>query len=50
MTLFQFPRWTDGFRPLLGIAAVLTPTYVVALFIYGASAETLQVGYAPLLP
>lgn len=50
MTLFQFPRWTDGFRPLLGIAAVLTPTYIVALFIYGASADTLQVGYAPEQP
>jgi len=50
MTLFQFPRWSDGFRPILGIAAVLTPTYIVALFIYGASAATLQVGYAPEQP
>jgi hypothetical protein len=50
MTLFQFPKWTDGLRPLLGIAAVLTPTYIVALFVYGASAETLQVGYAPEQP
>lgn len=50
MTLFQFPRWTDGLRPLLGIAAVLTPTYIVALFVYGASADTLQIGYAPEQP
>ena len=50
MTLFHFPRWTDGLRPLMGIAAVLTPTYVVALFVYGASAETLNVGYEPTQP
>ncbi len=50
MKLFQFPRWTDALRPLLGIAAVLTPTYVVALFVYGASADTLQVGYQPEQP
>lgn len=50
MNLFQFPRWSDSLRPLLGIAAVLTPTYIVALFVYGASAETLQVGYAPVQP
>lgn len=50
MTLFQFPRWTDGLRPLLGITAVLAPTYLVALFVYGASADTLQVGYAPEQP
>ena len=50
MNLFQFPRWTDTLRPLLGIAAVLTPTYIVAMFVYGASAETLQVGYAPEQP
>lgn len=50
MNLFQFPRWTDALRPLLGIAAVLTPTYIVVLFVYGASAETLQVGYMPEQP
>lgn len=50
MNPFQFPRWTDALRPLLGIAAVVTPAYLVALFAYGASAQTLQVGYAPEQP
>ncbi len=50
MKLFQFPRWTDRLRPLLGLALVLTPVYLTVLFAYGASAENLNVGYEPEQP
>lgn len=50
MSLYHFPRWTDAFRPILGLAAVLVPTFVVVAFVYGASAENLNTGYAPEQP
>ncbi|MBC8327382.1 MAG: cytochrome c3 family protein [Planctomycetes bacterium] len=50
MSLFQFPRWTDKLRPLLGATLLLAPAYVTALFYFGASPETLAVGYAPEQP
>ena len=50
MSPYHFPRWTDALRPVLGIAAILVPTYVIVLVAYGASAENLNVGYAPEQP
>lgn len=50
MSLYHFPRWTDSFRPILGLAAVLIPTFLVVVFAYGASAENLNTGYAPEQP
>jgi menaquinone reductase, multiheme cytochrome c subunit len=50
MSLYQFPRWTDAFRPFLAIAALGAPVYLVVLFAYGASPQTLAVGYQPDQP
>jgi len=50
MSLYQFPRWTDALRPLLGVTALGAPIYVVLLFYYGASPQTLAVGYQPTQP
>ena len=50
MSLYQFPRWTDAIRPLLGVTALGAPVYLVLLFYYGASPKTLAVGYEPTQP
>jgi menaquinone reductase, multiheme cytochrome c subunit len=50
MSLYQFPRWTDAFRPLLAMVALGAPVYLSALFYYGASPKTLAVGYQPNQP
>lgn len=50
MSLYQFPRWTDAIRPLLGVTALGAPVYLVLLFYYGASPMTLAVGYEPTQP
>ncbi|RMH04801.1 MAG: cytochrome C [Planctomycetota bacterium] len=50
MSLFQFPRWTDKLRPLLGVTLVVGPAYVTGLFYFGASPKTTDVGYAPEQP
>ncbi len=50
MSLYQFPRWTDAFRPFLALAALGAPVYLVVLFYYGASPKTLAVGYQPEQP
>ncbi len=50
MSLFHFPRWTDVFRPLMGLAAIGAPVYLTVLFYYGASPKTLAVGFQPIQP
>ncbi len=45
-----FPKWMNGLRLLVGIGAVLGGVYVVALFAYGASPKTLNVGFSPVQP
>jgi hypothetical protein len=50
MSLFQFPKWTDKLRPMLGVTLLLAPAYVTGLFYFGASPKTLAVGYAPEQP
>ena len=50
MSVYHFPRWTDRLRPIMGIAAVLVPTYLVVLVAYAFSADNLNVGYAPEQP
>ena len=45
-----FPKWTNGLRALAAAGAVLGGVYVVALFGYGASPKTLNVGFAPVQP
>ena len=48
--LFQFPKWTNTLRPVIGAALVLGPVYVVVLLAYGASPQTTAVGYQPQQP
>ena len=48
--MFQFPRWTNTLRPVLGAVLVLGPAYVVVLLAYGASPRTTAVGYRPTQP
>ena len=50
MGLFQFPKWTNTLRPVLGALLVLGPAYVVVLLAYGASPQTTAVGYRPQQP
>ncbi len=47
---FTFPKWTNVARPALAALLVLVPTYIVILLAYGASPETLNVGYRPEQP
>jgi hypothetical protein len=45
-----FPQWIDRARPLAGLLLVLIPTYLVGLFYYGGSPQTIDVGYSPKQP
>jgi hypothetical protein len=47
---FVFPRWTKVLRPVLAVALVVVPAYVVVLLAYGASPRTTNVGYQPVQP
>ncbi len=48
--MFQFPKWTNALRPVLGVILVLVPAYVVVLLAYGGSPRTTAVGYRPQQP
>ena len=48
--LFEFPKWTNALRPILGAALVLVPAYVVVLLALGASPQATAVGYQPQQP
>lgn len=45
-----FPRWLDSLRPVIGIAGVVVPVYVLALLYYGGSPANTDVGYQPRQP
>jgi len=45
-----FPQWLNRLRPALAVAAAGGGLYVVALFAWGGSPQTLAVGYAPEQP
>lgn len=45
-----FPKWTNHLRWAIGIGGAAAGVYVVALFAYGASPATMNVGYAPVQP
>jgi len=45
-----FPKWTNRLRELFGLGAGIAGVYVVVLVAYGASPQTLNVGYAPEQP
>ena len=47
---FIFPKWTNILRPTLAVLLVLVPAYVVLLLAYGASPQTVAVGYQPVQP
>jgi hypothetical protein len=48
--LFEFPKWTNSLRPVLGAALVLVPAYVVVVLALGGSPQTTAVGYQPEQP
>jgi menaquinone reductase, multiheme cytochrome c subunit len=50
MSGFRFPQWIDRVRPLLGIALVAVPAYVIGMVYYAGSPETTDVGYSPVQP
>ncbi len=47
---FLFPRWSNSVRPVLAVALIVIPTYVVALVWLGGSPKTVTVGYQPEQP
>lgn len=50
MDLFVFPRWANKTVPLLGAVLGSVPLYLTGLVWYGASPETVAVGYQPEQP
>ena len=50
MSDYQFPRWTDAVRPVMGYAAIIVPIYLVGLMTFAFSADNLNRGYAPVQP
>ncbi|MDP6941298.1 MAG: cytochrome c3 family protein [Planctomycetota bacterium] len=50
MSVFEFPRWTDKIRPMMGLTLAVAPVYVIGLLWYGASPETMNTGYSPEQP
>ncbi|MEE9391982.1 MAG: cytochrome c3 family protein [Planctomycetota bacterium] len=50
MGLAIFPKWVNKVRFILAGAMLGGPLYAVVLFGYGASPETLNVGYMPTQP
>jgi hypothetical protein len=44
------PQWIDRARPLAGLMLALVPVYLVGLFYYGGSPQTIDVGYSPQQP
>lgn len=50
MADFQFPKWVDRSRPLVGLVAVLVPVYALGMLYYGGSPQTTNVGYSPKQP
>lgn len=47
---FTFPKWTNALRPLVLAGATIVPIYAVLLVAYGASPQTIDVGYTPAQP
>jgi len=45
-----FPKWTNHLRLAIGVGGAAVGVYAVALFAYGASPATMNVGYAPQQP
>ena len=50
MSQYHFPRWSNKIRPLLAVVTLVGPVYLTGVVLYGASPETLNVGYAPEQP
>lgn len=47
---FVFPKWLDALRPPLTIVGAIAPLYIIAMFAWGASPTTINVGYMPDQP
>jgi menaquinone reductase, multiheme cytochrome c subunit len=50
MDLFVFPRWANKTVPVLGAVLGSVPLYLIGLVWYGASPQTVAVGYQPEQP
>lgn len=50
MQPFVFPRWSNKLVHLTGAVLGVAPLYLIGLVWYGASAKTIDVGYAPTQP
>lgn len=47
---FVFPRWTNAIRPLVGVALVVVPAYLIVVVWLGFSPKTINAGYQPVQP
>jgi len=47
---FVFPRWFNSVRTVLAVVVIGVGGYVTLLLVFGASPQTLNVGYAPEQP
>ncbi|MFH1278006.1 MAG: cytochrome c3 family protein [Candidatus Eisenbacteria bacterium] len=45
-----FPKWVNTLRPVIAVALVGGPLYVVTLVYYGNSAQATRIGYEPEQP
>jgi len=50
MDLFHFPRWVNHIRLLIPVMLLGGALYTVGIVAFGASPDTLAVGYAPTQP
>jgi hypothetical protein len=50
MKPFVFPRWANKTVHIAGAVLGIAPLYLIGLIWYGASPQTLDVGYAPTQP
>lgn len=50
MDLFHFPRWANRIRLMIPLMVIGGGLYTVGLVAFGASPDTLAVGYAPQQP
>jgi menaquinone reductase, multiheme cytochrome c subunit len=47
---FLLPQWIDRTKPLAGVLLVIAPLYLLGVVYYGASPQTINVGYEPVQP
>ncbi len=45
-----FPMWANKLRPAIPVVAIVIPTYLIALMVYGGHPETTHKNYQPAQP